>query len=190
MTGRERVKRTMHFLPVDCVPVQFYYAPVGYYEHGEKLNDLYATLEGDFAPFKRMPLPKPAAEDFDHTGRYHAFHRDEWGTRWEYRIFGVTGIPADYPLADLNKLDNYTFPAVPSLTGPKFDAACRQIALHQEKYYSLHPAGSLFERLIALRPEADVLCDMALGEPKINQLADRIIEHQAHQIQFATWLSC
>jgi len=100
MTPRERVKAAINFRKPDRVPVQYYYAPVGYYEHGEKLNDLYSEMEGDFAPFGRIEIPCLPASDFDSEGKYHAFKRDEWGTFWEYRIFGVWGIPKEYPLAD------------------------------------------------------------------------------------------
>ena len=50
MTSRERVKAAMHYQPVDRPPVQFYYCPVGYYEHGDKLKvitaDAIAYMEG------------------------------------------------------------------------------------------------------------------------------------------------
>ena len=59
MNGRERVSAAMHFRKPDKVPLQYYYCPVGYYEHGEKLNDLYASLPGDFEPFRRMPVTGP-----------------------------------------------------------------------------------------------------------------------------------
>ena len=185
MNSRERVKRTMRFQMPDKVPVQFYYSPVGYYEHGEKLNDLYDVLHGDFEPFVRMPIPKPPASDFDESGNYHAFRRDEWGVLWEYRIFGITGIPVEYPLEDLSKPDSYTFPAPPPLEGLEFDARRRGIAEHQKQYYNLQGAGSLFERLIQLRPEVEVLCDIELDEPGINLLADQIIDYNAKHVALA-----
>lgn len=185
MTGRERVKKAVHYRPVDQVPVEFYYSPVGYYEHGDRLNDLYATLPGDFAPFARMAVPVPPQEDFNSDGKYHAFRRDAWGTLWEYRIFGITGIPAEYPLADLGSLENLAFPPLPALSGEAFDAFCRQVKKHQEQFYYRQPAGSLFERMIALRSEADVLCEIALNEPGINRLADRLVEHQSHFVSLA-----
>lgn len=185
MTSRERVKKAMHFMPPDKVPVQFYYAPAGYAEHGDKLNDLYAELPGDFAPFERMPVPAPAAGELDAQGHYHAYRRDEWGTLKEYRIFGIAGIPVEYPLADIGKLDGYAFPPAPALAGHDFEDYCGRVKKHQEEYYFLQGAGSLFERLIALRPEADVLCDIALGEPGIRRLADRIIEHCANFVRLA-----
>jgi hypothetical protein len=54
MTSRERVSAAMHFESTEHLTLQYYYTPVGYYEHGEALNDLYAALEGDFAPFVRI----------------------------------------------------------------------------------------------------------------------------------------
>lgn len=53
------------------------------------------------------------------------------------------------------------------------------------QFYYLQGAGSLFERLIALRPEEDVLCDIALGEPGINRLADRITQRNAQYVRLA-----
>ena len=92
MTPRERVKAAMRYRPVDKAPLQYYYTPVGYFEHGEKLNDLYATLPGDFEPFYRHEPCGPGPGDYDPDGSYHAFKKDEWGTLWEYRIYGIAGI--------------------------------------------------------------------------------------------------
>lgn len=185
MTGRERVRNAMRYRPVDGAPLQYYYTPVGYYEHGERLNDLYASLPGDFGPFERMPVAGPSPEETDADGSYHAYRRDEWGTLWEYRIFGIAGIPKEYPLKDLSALDAYTFPSPPAFAGAELDALRARVAAHQRRHYFLMHAGSLYERLIALRPEADVLCDIALGEPAIHRLADRIAEHSGAFVRAA-----
>ncbi len=185
MTSRERVKKAMHFMPPDKVPVQYYYAPVGYYEHGETLNDLYSELPGDFGPFERMAVPAPAENEYEADGSFHAFRRDEWGTLKEYRIFGIAGMPVEYPLADISKLESYAFPPAPALSGPKFEEHCKRVKKHQEQYYFLQGAGSLFERLVALRPETDVLCDIALNEPGISRLADKIIEYYSDFVSLA-----
>lgn len=185
MNSRERVKRSMHFQTPDMVPVQFYYCPVGYYEHGEKLNDLYNTLHGDFAPYIKMPIPKINPSDYDENGNYHAFYRDEWNTLWEYRIFGVTGIPIEFPLEDISNLDTFVFPAPPVFEGQWFDEFCKMVAEHQKNHYFSQAVGSLFERLIALRPEVDVLCDIELDEPEINVLADKIIDYYSNHVTLA-----
>ena len=42
----------MDFRPVDIAPLQPFYVPVGYYEHGEKLNDL---IQANLARFSAVP---------------------------------------------------------------------------------------------------------------------------------------
>lgn len=185
MTGRERVRAAMNFLPVDVAPLQYYYAPVGYYEHGEKLNDLYATLPGDFEPFSRKPIPAPGPEEYEADGSYHSFERDDWGTLWERRIFGIWGIPCEYPLDDLALLDSYRPPEKPALSGPAFDTLCAANHEHKKLHYKLHNVGSLFERIRSLRRDEDVLCDIALDEPGIHRLADMILDHCAAEVQIA-----
>ena len=182
MTGRERVQAAIHYRPVDKVPLQYFYTPVGFYEHGEKLNDLYERYPGDFAPFVRQPIPVLPMEIFDAEGRYHSFQRDEWGTLWEYRIFGIIGIPAEYPLADSALIDSYEPPPVPKLSRTEQAKAKAAMTAHKEKYYGLHYVGSLFERLRQLRPDSDVLIDMALGDPALERLTDKIAEHVSKHI--------
>lgn len=185
MTSRERVQAALTYRPVDKAPLQYYYTPVGYYEHGEKLNQLYARLPGDFQPHAHQPIPVLPPEDFDGEGRYHAFRRDEWGTLWEFRIFGIAGIPCEYPLADMNRLDSYPLPPTPRWSEDEIAAIRQKWQEHQQSHYLLHGVGSLIERLKALRGDADTLCDIALDTPEINALADRILEHDRAQVDLA-----
>lgn len=178
LTRRERVRRAMHYQPVDKVPVRYYYCPVGYYEHGDKLNDLYARLPGDFAPYKRYPIPGPGENDFDESGEYHAFQTDEWGVTWEHRIFGITGIPCSYPIRNQEEAELYRTPTPVPCHGPDFDAFVQQITLCKEQDYpAMVHCGNLYERLIALYGDENVLCDIVMDEVGINKLADRIIEY-------------
>ena len=185
MTGRERMRAAIGFRPVDIAPLQYFYVPVGYYEHGEKLNDLFEKLPGDFEPFSRKPVPAPGPECFDPDGSYHSFERDEWGVLRERRIFGVWGIPCEYPLDDLANLRDFRPPEKPALAGPAFDALAEATRAHKKQYYKLHGTGSLLERMCALRRDADVLCDIALDEPEIHKIADMIIEDCAAQVRLA-----
>lgn len=177
MTGRERVRAAMRYQPVDKVPLQYYLTPVGYYEHGEKLNDLFTSLPGDFGPTPRQPIPVIPPSDFDEQGRYHVFQRDEWGTMWEKRIFGITGIAKEYPLRDESAIASYRFPAPPPLDEASLARDRLAAREYQKSYYLMMHGGSLYERLCALRPDEDVLCDLALDEPHIHLLADRIDRH-------------
>jgi hypothetical protein len=185
LSSRERVSLAMRYKKPDRVPVQYYYCPVGYYEHGDKLNDLYASMEGDFGPFTRVAPPVLPASDFDETGAYHACKRDELGVLWEFRIFGIAGIPGDYPLADPGKIAAYTAPSAPEIPGDPAGARAKALSTRSDTYYHLHGCGSLFERMIALRPEADVLCDLISDEPFIHRLADTIMGYNAALVKAA-----
>lgn len=180
MNRRDRVKNAMHFKPVDKVPVRFYYCPVGYYEHGDKLNDLYATLPGDFEPFRRVPPTGPAEGDYDSEGKYHAFRTDAWGVTWEYRIFGITGIPHSHPITYAEDIENYVLPKAEGCDAQGVVNFAKQISERKaQDYYTMAGCGSLYEQLIALYGDENVLCDIALGEREIGVLADRITERNA-----------
>ena len=173
------------FQPPDRVPVQYYYAPVGYYEHGEKLNDLFSLYEGDFEPFARRPIPAPAPDCFDAQGRYCEIRRDAWGTLWKYRIFGVWGFEIDYPLKDYALLEQYRFPPLPAyMTGPAaFAGELEAVRRHQQSYFCARGALGLFEKLISLRPFEDILCDMAGEDKDFIALLDRLTEYARRQVE-------
>lgn len=104
MTSHERVRNLMHYKPVDKVPVQYYYCPVGYYEHGDKLNDLYAALPGDFEPFRRVTPRGPAPEELDAAGNYHTVHTDRAVTM-------THGTPQQVRDLVLREYDTFRMPA-------------------------------------------------------------------------------
>ena len=173
MNGRERVAAAYRFQAPDRVPVQYYYAPVGYYEHGEKLNELFSRYQGDFEPFKRRPIPAPPPDCFDAEGRYCEVRRDAWGTVWKHRIFGVWGFEIEYPLQDYALLEQYKFPPLPSYAAEQ---------KHPQTYFCMRGALGLFEKLISLRPFEDVLCDMAGEDRNFLILLDRLTEYARQQI--------
>ena len=186
MTSKERVKNAMHYKRVDKAPLQYYYTPVGYYEHGEKLNDLYATLPGDFEPFRRVPVPVLSAADFDENGKYHAFHTDEWNVQWEHRIFGITGIPYKHPITCEEDMESYCLPPAVTCQGAEFDAYASSVKERSKQgLYCLEYGGNIFERLLSLYGDENVLCDIAMDEPGINKLTDKIVEYDAALVERA-----
>jgi hypothetical protein len=110
MNSQERVQAAIHFKNVDKAPLQYNYTPVGYFEHGDKLNRLYASVPDDFGPFEKKEIPVLTKDQLDEKGNYHEFKTDEWGTVWEYRIYGIAGIPHIYPLYDMSELKNFKMP--------------------------------------------------------------------------------
>lgn len=179
LTRRQRIYNAMHFKPVDKVALRCLHTNVGYYEHGDKLNDLFATLPDDFNPVRRYPIPGPAPEDFDENGKFHSFKTDEWGVTWEYLIYGITGIPYKRPIMSPEDMLAYKTPEHVLLEGPEFEAyAAMARQCKEQDYPAVDQLNSfLYERLITLCPDEDVLCDICLDEKEINILADRIAEY-------------
>ncbi len=184
MNGRQRVKNALDFKKVDKVPLEYYYTPVGYYEHGEKLNDLFASLPGDFQAFERKPIPIITKEQTDKDGNYHEFKQDPWQTVWEYRIYGIAGIPKKYPLEDLSQVYNYKAPDIPLIGTADFFETKKAFDKHKENYYLTKSAGSLLERMIALSPDENIYCELIEGSKEINVLADLITENISKRVEY------
>ena len=184
MKRRERVHNAMHYRPVDKVPLQYYYTPVGYYEHGDRLNDLFARLPGDFEPFARQSVPVLPESCFDSQGNYHFFRVDDWGVEWEYRIYGVQGIPSRRPINSPDDIPGFRVPPAVKCAGPEYEAYTASVRQRQqEDYYTFGSGGSLYEQLLAIYGDENVLCDMQLDEPGINELADRIVERNLASVE-------
>jgi hypothetical protein len=186
MLPRERILAALEYRAPDVLPMRFLGSDGGFYDHGQKLLDLVRACGHDFGDLSAMTLPPgPGAGDFDGDGRYHAFKTDEWGTTWEYRIFGVWGHPVVWPLADIGKLDGYAMPPVDELRGPAF-AAARADTLHRgQRYFTSRGAGSILEKMCALRRFEDVLMDVGEDTPEINRLADRLVERMEREVHLA-----
>ena len=184
MNSRERVNAAIHFKPVDKVPLQYNYTPVGYFEHGDKLNELYKAYPDDFGPFEYKQVPVLTRNQLDENGNYHEFKKDEWDTVWEYRIYGIAGIPHIYPLSDMGKLKDYIAPSQPDIGSEQFLIDKQQAVEHKKNYYLSRFAGTIIEKLKALCPDENVYCDMAEGTKEINQLTDMIVEYYEKKIQY------
>jgi hypothetical protein len=182
---RDRMLAALAFQPVDIVPLQIHPSPAGLFEHGQKLLDLMRACGHDFDDQSDLALPVVPAEDFDVDGRYHKFRTDEWGTRWEHRLYGVWGYRIGYPLADIRKLDGYQIPPVEKLEGQALAEAQAAAAAHRQRYYQVGGGASIFETMQSLRPFDDVLIDIAQDTPEINRLADRLVEYNAALIDNA-----
>ena len=177
MTSRDRILAALDFRSPDKTPLQIHPSQGGLYEHGQKLLDLMRACGHDFGDAQQFKLPAPPPPtDFDPDGRYHAIRTDEWGTTWQYRIFGVWGHPIAWPLDDISKLDAYKPPPPPPAVWPGLDAARADARRHCERWFLLGGAGSLFHKLHSLRRFDDVLVDILQDTPEINRLADLITE--------------
>ena len=184
MNSQERVQAAIHFKKVDKAPLQYNYTPVGYFEHGDKLNRLYASVPDDFGPFEKKEIPVLTKDQLDEKGNYHEFKKDEWGTVWEYRIYGIAGIPHIYPLYDMSELKNFRMPEQPSIGSDQFIKDRQDAILHKKNYYLSRFAGTMIEKMKALCPDENVYCDIAEDTKEINELADMIVEYYEKKIQY------
>jgi uroporphyrinogen decarboxylase len=180
MTPKERLLSAIHFKPVDMPSLTYYYTEVGYAEHGKKLLELYERYPGDAAPiptFDFSELPKQA--------NYHKIETDIWGTTWEYRTYGRIGHAIGFPLDKLENLASYTLPAMP-LSDPQALEGLRE---HVRLFGGTYPIGygipGLFEKMIALCPFENALIDLALEEPLLEELADRLTSHYTEEVERA-----
>ncbi|MHB1296263.1 MAG: uroporphyrinogen decarboxylase family protein [Anaerolineae bacterium] len=180
MLPRERVQAALNYRTPDIIPLQIHSSPGGLFEHGPKLLELMQTCGHDFGDAAQFAMPAPPEPgDWDADGRYHAFRTDEWGTGWEYRIYGIWGHRVHYPLQDLATLDAYRAPAPPPSSGVAFEAARAEVVAQKERFYTTGGGWLLFEQLQSLRAFDDVLVDIAMDTPEINRIADLIVEYQA-----------
>ncbi|HUT33752.1 MAG TPA: uroporphyrinogen decarboxylase family protein [Planctomycetota bacterium] len=180
MLPRERVLAALDFRPPDVVPLRILPAVGGLYEHGQKLLDLTRACGHDFGDLSGVTLPAgPPPGDFDPDGRYHTIKTDEWGSTWEYRIFGVWGHLIDWPLRDMGRLDAYKPPPPPTAEGPDVEKVRASVAAQKRRWFTLGGSGSLMEKLWSLRGFEDTLVDILRDTPEINRLADLLVEHTA-----------
>lgn len=177
---RDRVLAALDFRPVDVVPLRILPAGGGLHEHGQKLLDLIRACGHDFGDLGDAAIPAgPPASDFDPDGRYHTIKTDEWGSTWEYRIFGIWGHLIDWPLRDLARLAAYKSPPPPATAGPDVEAARASVAAQKPRWFTLGGSGSLMEKLWSLRGFEDTLIDILLDTPEINHTEDLLVEHTA-----------
>ena len=165
---------------VDRPAVQYAYFGPGYYEHGEKLNDLYEKYPGDFCAFSRQPIPQIPPESFDPDGRYHVIAKDGWGATYEYRVYGMMGHAMDFPIKSRADMAAYSFPPVPDYT--KDEAAMEGLRAHFEgvkkDYVAFGGAGGAYlERMSAIRGFEEFLVDLYEDSAEINAFLDRMTDY-------------
>jgi len=127
-------------------------------------------------------IPAPTSGTVDAEGRYHEVRADGWGAQWEYLIFGIAGHPCGYPVASWEEAADYAFPPLGPSSGPDFEAG-RQRTIEEKREYLVAAGGvSLFERLNALRPFDDVLMALALRDPALVRVLERLEGYWATMI--------
>jgi len=173
--------QAFNFGSPDRLPVYYQASAAGLYVHGQKLVDLFKAYPPDNAATFDS-IPQPPAEALDSEGRYHEFKADEFGTVWEYRIFGVAGHPHRYAIQTWS--DPLSFPQVPAPGSAEFEGARKTITEQKRNYLTFGGWISLFEKLHAVRPFEQVLMDLAEESPALLAFMDRLMEYRHRQIEY------
>jgi uroporphyrinogen decarboxylase len=170
MTSRERMLATIRYESPDRIPVIYHPSPAGLHVHGEKLRELFCRYPPDnMISFDGIPTPPPGT--IDELGQYHEIRRDEWGTTWEFLIFGLQGHPKEYPLASWSEGKNFDFPPPPD----REMLGKAGLPFRKTDYLEIAGWVSIFEKLHALRPIDQVLMDLATGDRDLIAFLDRLV---------------
>ncbi len=168
-TPRQRMLDAFAFSNPDRIPVVYHPSPAGLHVHGQKLRHLFETYPPD-NPIAFEGVPAPSPDTLDENGGYHEVRKDEWGTEWEFLIFGLQGHPKAYPFANWEEAADYQFPVRASID--------REKVTRQRADYLVFDGGvSIFEKLHALRPMDEVLMDLYSGEPGFVAFLDRLTDY-------------
>ncbi len=165
---------TFEFNNPDKIPVVYHPSKAGLYVHGEKLLDLFNEYPPD-NPIKFDMVPTPPAGTIDSNGKYYEIIHDEWGTKWEYLIYGIQGHPKYYPFDSWEVASEYKFPPLSLIDRTELVA--------QRKDYLVFSGWiSIFEKLHALRPMDEMLIDLMTGNPALLLFLDRLVEYWLAEI--------
>ena len=103
MNSRERVNRAITFSRPDRVPISHAVLPAAQIKYGAALAEILTEFREDFGwdYMQDLPLDKfPALYKQGHN-------TDDFGTVWYSEWLGICGIPVGWPIADLNRYDEY-----------------------------------------------------------------------------------
>ncbi len=167
----------------DRIPVVYHPSPAGLYVHGQRLLDLFRTYPPD-NPITFDGIPHPDEGTIDTHGRYHELQMDEWGTTWEYLIFGIQGHPRRYALDRWGEGENFRFPPVPTRGSPLFTEERARVTAWKKDFLVFMGWVSIFEKLYGLRPIDEVLMDLAVDDAGLLEFLDRLVQHWLEWITY------
>ena len=175
--SRERMKRALEFDSPDKIPLVYHRSPADLHTHGKKLLDLFNAFPPD-NPIRFDDIPGPPEDAVDERGDYHEIRKDSWGVRFEYRTFGIQGIPCDFPFNGWKEGLDYEFPSLPDRR--------RDIDEYGKSYFIFEGGVSLLERLHALQPFERVLMDIYTHDTYLMSFLDRLTDYWCDYIDSLT----
>lgn len=184
MTPRERMIATFGYANPDRMPVVYHPSEAGLYVHGERLRELFLQYPPD-NPITFDRIPRPRQETIAADGSYYEEITDAWGIRWGHHIFGIQGQPVAYPFTTWKQgVDDYRFPALPSVDSEEFRSRHLVKPEVREKYLVIEGWTTIIQQLYALRPMEELLIDLALEAPDLIRFLERLVRYDHDCIDF------
>ena len=178
MTSRERVIRAIRFEHPDRVPIVYRSFPGVARRHGRRFEELLLEeFPSDVLLSPGTIVPWFAFSDRAYDPRSQVTE-DIWGCRWRRMSDDDqdAGMIVSTPLADLERLGEYSFPD--PLSGIEGVELARQaIGDDGHRHYVLGAIGMLWQRLNFLRGFANSLLDTVERSEAFLDLRDRIVAH-------------
>jgi uroporphyrinogen decarboxylase len=171
VNSRERVKRAIRFQGPDRVPVSHAVLPAAQLKYGRALQEILEEFREDFGWDYMRDLAPEGFPPFYKQG----LNRDDFGTLWRGNLPGLCGIPVDWPIRDLSRYDEYSWPE----DFPAGPPAGRQYSGHMcgrdGRWYARGAWITYFEELQQLRGMENVLVDVAAPTANFQRLLDDLL---------------
>jgi len=171
MDSRDRVRRAVRFDRPDRVPISHAVLPAAQLRYGTALNEILAEYREDFGWDYLDDLPPSQFSALYRQG----LNRDDFGTLWRVEWTGICGIPVDWPIRDLDRYEEYRWPADFSAGPP----AGRQYSGHMcgfdGRWYARGAWITYFEQLQQLRGMENCLMDIAGESAAFGRLLDDLL---------------
>jgi hypothetical protein len=164
--------RAIGFRKPDRVPISHAVLPAAQLKYGQALDGILDEFREDFGWDGQEDLP---ADDFPPLYK-QGLQRDDFGTVWRVERMGICGIPVGWPIADLDRYDEYRwpadFPAGPALRRQYSGHRCG----HAGDWYARGAWITYFEQLQQLRGMENLLIDIATEPPAFGRLLDDLLD--------------
>jgi len=182
LTPRENYLRNASMARPDYMPVGVHISNASWDQLREELEDVVTRHPRIWPGFQR------GQRNYEHF-RFGPAHqagepfRDAWGCVWETSMNGIEGVVTQHPLATWDAWEKYAVPD-PIATGDRgpVDWAWLREEMDRRKAAGElasggPPHGFHFMRLTYLRGFEDLMVDMAMEEPRLDELVEALYDH-------------
>lgn len=172
MNSRERVKRAIKFQKPDRVPISHAVLPAAQLKYGQALNEILAEFREDFGWDHMEDLPEEDYPALYKAGR----NADDFGTVWYGEWKGICAIPVEWPIPDLDRYDEYQWPADFTAGPPDGRLYSGHMVGFDERWYARGAWITYFEQLQQLRGMENFMMDIASQPLNLLRLLDDMLD--------------